>query len=182
MKNVIIKILLAIIIVTAFSFTMTSCNHSGEAKTTLQSQNEQMKYETIEKINQIYEVAAYNQGGIRSILTFSSRASTNFDTFVYLAEMANEFGYHTDAFVYIARYASKAKVETDYFKRLADLSVMKLSETKKVEMIACDISKLKTPTSAEIENELQKFRNAADFKTLDEAKAYNKSICNFKKQ
>lgn len=68
MKNVIIKIFLAIIIVTAFSFTMTSCNHSGEAKTTLQSQNEQMKYETIEKINQIYEVAAYNQGCIRSIL------------------------------------------------------------------------------------------------------------------
>lgn len=182
MKNLILKIFLAIIIVTAFSFTMTSCNQSGQDKTTLQSQNEQKKYETIEKIDQIYNKAAYNQGGIRSILTFSRRASTNFDTFVYLAEMANEFGYHTDAFVYIARYASKAKVETDYFKQLADLSVMKLSETKKVEAIACDISKLNTPTSTEIENELQEFRNAADFKTLDEAKAYNKRINNFKKQ
>lgn len=181
MKNVIINISLTIIILTAFSFTLTSCNQSGQDKTTIQSQNEQKKHETIEKIDQIYDKATYNQGSIRSILTFSRRAATNFDTFVYLAEMANEFVYHTDAFVYIARYASKAKVETDYFKQLADLSVMKLSETKKIEVIACDISKLKTPTSTKIENELQEFRNAADFKTLDEAKAYNKRISNVKK-
>lgn len=182
MKNVIIKIFLAIIIVTAFSFTLTSCSQSGQDKTTIQSQNEQKKSEAIEKINQIYDKAAYNQGGIRSILMFSKKASTNFDTFVNLAEMANEFGYHTNAFVHIARYASKAKVETGYFNQLADLSVMKLSETKKVEKIASDISKLNTSTSVEIENELQEFRNTADFKTLDEAKAYNKRINNFKEQ
>jgi len=94
--------------------------------------------------------------------------------------MANEFGYHTDAFVGIARYAYKAKVETDYFKQLVDLSVMKLSETKKVVAVASDISRLNTSNSADIEDELQKIRNTADFKTLDEAKAYNKSISNLK--
>jgi len=160
------------------AFTLTSCSNSGQDRTSLQSQTAQMKHDAIERINQIYDKAAYNQGGIRSILIYSKKASTNFETFVYLAEMANEFGYHTDAFVGIARYASKAKVETDYFKQLAELSVMKLSETQKVVAVASDISRLNTSNSADIEDELLKIRNTADFKTLDEAKAYNKSITN----
>ncbi len=175
MKNLILKTVPSLIIVAAFSLAMVSCGQFGQGEALLKRQNEQKKLEAIEKIRLIYDKAEVNQGGIREILDFVKKASANFETFVYLAEMANEFGYHTEAFVNIAKYASQAMVETVYFKQLADLSVMKLSETNKIEAIASDISELKRPTSPEIEKALQGLQATADFKTLDEAKAYNKS-------
>jgi hypothetical protein len=154
---------------------MVSCGQSGKSEAMRNRQNEQKKLEAIERVSQICDRAVVNQGGIKSILEFSKKASTNFETFVYLAEMANEFGYHTEAFVSIAQYASQAKVETGYFKQLADISVMKLSETNKIEALAGEIAKLKTSTSPEIEKAMQELEGTANFKTLDEAKAYNKN-------
>jgi hypothetical protein len=139
MKNLIFKTVPSLIIVAAFSLAMVSCGQSGQGEALLKRQNEQKKLEAIEKISLICDKAEVNQGGIREILDFAKKASANFETFVYLAEMANEFGYHTEAFVNIAKYASQAKVETVYFKQLADLSVMKLSETNKIEAIASDV-------------------------------------------
>lgn len=99
MKNLIFKTTQSLIIIAAFSLAMVSCGQSGQGEALLKRQNEQKKFEAIGKISLICDKAEVNQGGIRKILDFAKKASANFETFVYLAQMANEFGYHTEAFV-----------------------------------------------------------------------------------
>jgi hypothetical protein len=174
MRTLRINFCVVISLLIAFSLTLTSCGNSGQDKTATQSQNDPKKDDAIKKIKEIEAKATFNNGGIQSILKSAEKATMNFDTYVYLANLASEFGYQTGGLVSIAEYASQAKVETDYFRQLGDLNVMKLSETQKVIDLALAVSKLSTSTDAQIEKQIQELKSTADFKTMDEARVFNK--------
>lgn len=178
MKSLTFNFYLVIVIMIASCLALTSCLNSGQNSVSEISQLDQKKAEAIRTVNEIFENAKCNTGGIRSILKSAKKASANFDTYVYLAQMASEFGYHTVAFVKIARYASTAKVETDYYRQLADLSVMKLSETLSIVDLAKEVSKLRISTSPKLDNKIREMRETANFKTLEEARLYNSKLVN----
>jgi hypothetical protein len=134
------------------------------------------KKAALKKITMLRRNAPFNQGGIIAVEEIAEKATRNFDTYVHVAELMNEFSYHTESLFYIAKYASKAKVESDYFRQLADLVLMKLSNSQKIIEIALTASKLGTPTKEEIEKDIKEIENTAGFKTLDEARAYNQKL------
>jgi hypothetical protein len=134
------------------------------------------KKAALKKITMLRRTAPFNQGGLIALEEIAEKATRNFDTYVHVAELMNEFSYNTEPLFYIAKYASKAKVETDYFNQLADLVLMKLSSSQKIIEIALTVSKLGTPTKEEIEKDIQELENSAGYKTLDEARTYNKDL------
>lgn len=134
------------------------------------------RIQAVKAVEAIYQKTRNNSLALKSILNYTKRATGNFESMVYLAQMTYEFRYHTTAFVKIARYASKARVETDYFRQLADISVMKLEETLKIIAVAEEVSKLNTATSPEIDKKIELFKKSAKYKTLDEARNYNRNL------
>jgi len=76
----------------------------------------------------------------------------------------------------IAKSVYHAKTESEYFKTLGDLAVMKLDGSEEISKLAYAISNLNTNQNTTVEKEIQALQKTADFKTIDEAKAYNKSI------
>jgi len=53
---------------------------------------------------------------------------------------------------------------------------MKLDGSEEISKLAYAISNLNTNQNTTVEKEIQALQKTADFKTIDEAKAYNKSI------
>jgi hypothetical protein len=158
-----------------FSLTLNTVNTFGQDSTSSQSQLDQKKKETLTKMKSILEATTYNIKGVKAIYKIAQKAKLNFDTYVYIEDLAHEFGYHTEPLIKIAQYASEAKVETNYFIQLADLVVMKLSETQQMVDLALLVSQLTTPTSKEIERKIKQIQETTDFKTMAEAKAKNKA-------
>lgn len=140
------------------------------------SADKMTRLQAVNAVEKIYQKTRSNSLALKSILNYTKRATGNFETMVYLAQMTYEFGYHTTAFVKIAQYASKAGFETDYFKQLADIAVMKLDETYRISDLAEEVAGLKKPVSAEIDKKIQMLRESAKFKNLDEARNYNASM------
>ncbi len=174
MRTLRINFCVVISLLIAFSLTLTSCGNSGQDKTVTQSQNDQKKIDAIKKIKEIKAKAKFKDEGIETILKFAEKDTKNFDTYVYLADLSGEFGNQHGGLMSIALYTSQAKIETDYFKQLGDLVVMKLSGTQQVVDLGFAVSNLTTPTDAQIEKQIQEMKSSADFKTMEEARAYNK--------
>jgi len=180
MKPISRKSYFAIIILIALSFNLTSCTLLLRNKSTAQSEVNPKKIEAIKKINEIYKNSTSNSLGIMLILDIAEKDTTNFNSYVHLANLAGEFGYHTGLLVEIAASVYHAKVETNYFEQLGDLAVMKLGDSYKISKLANKISEINTPVNAEIENEIQAMKKTADFKTIDEARTYNREKHNKK--
>jgi len=158
------------------SLTLTASDTFGQKSSSTQSRDYQKKNETLTKIKTILKETNYHIKSVKAIYKIAKKATLNFDIYLHIADLAHEFGYHTEPLVKIAKYASDAKVETTYFNQLADLVVMKLSETQQMVDIALTVSKLDIPTSEEVEKNIQEIKKTTDFKTMDEAKAYNKTL------
>ena len=176
MKTANTKIYFVITILIAFALNLTSCTFLLPDKSTAQSESNPKKIEAIKKINEIYKNSGSNTLPLMSILNMAKKDTINFDSYVYLANLVNEFGYHTLVLNDIAESVYHAKVETNYFKQLGDLAVMKLSESNKISKLANAISELNTCTNINAEKKIQALQKSADFKTMDEARAYNKSL------
>jgi len=157
-----------------FLISLATFEAFGNISSPEQNNVKQKRKEAVNKINELKNTATHHKTALKSIAQIAKGASLNFDVYVYIAELASEFNYHTEPLVAIARHASQAKVETDYFNQLADLTVMKLSETQAFVDCALAVSKLNASKSVEIEKKIEELKRTADFKTLDEAKAYNK--------
>jgi len=176
MKPISRKSYFAIIILIALSFNLTSCTLLLRNKSTAQSEVNPKKIEAIKKINEIYKNSTSNSLGIMLILDIAEKDTTNFNSYVHLANLAGEFGYHTGLLVEIAASVYHAKVETNYFEQLGDLAVMKLSNSNVISKLADTVSELNTRTNPEIEKKIQELQKSADFKTIDEAIAYNTGL------
>ena len=163
------------LILLAFSLTPTTVGGFGTTSVPQQDNVKQKRKEAVKKIELLSKTAIHHQTSLKSIAQIAKKATLNFDLYVHIAELASEFSYHTDPLVAIARHASKAKVETDYFTQLADLTVMKLSETQAFVDCALAVSQLNTSRNVEIEKKIEELKKTIEFKTLDEAKAYNRS-------
>lgn len=173
MKPTSTKIYVVITILIALSLNLTSCTFLLRDKSTSQSESNPKKIEAIKKINEIYKNSTSNSLSLMSILDIAKKDTINFDSYVYLASLASEFGYHTVVLNEIAESVYHAKVETNYFKQLGDLAVMKLSDSSSIIKLANSISELNTHTNTNVEKQIQALQKSADFKTIDEARVYN---------
>jgi len=180
MKSTSKKIYFAITILIALSLNLTSCTFLLPDKSTAQSESNPKKIEAIKKINEIYKNSGSNTLSLMSILNMAKKDTINFDSYVYLANLVNEFGYNTVVLNEVAESVYHAKVETNYFKQLGDLAVMKLSESNKISKLANAISEIDTPVNTDVEKEIQALQKSADFKTIDEARTYNREKHNKK--
>lgn len=140
------------------------------------SADKMTRLQAVNAVEKIYQKTRSNSLALKSILNYTKRATGNFETMVYLAQMTYEFRYHTTAFVKIAQYASKAGFETGYFKQLADIAVMKLDETYRITDLAEEVAGSKKPVSPEIDKKIQLLKESAKYKNLDEARNYNANL------
>ena len=180
MKPTNTKIYFVITILIAFALNLTSCTFLLPDKSTAQSESNPKKIEAIKKITEIYKNSGSNTLSLVSILNMAKKDTINFDSYVYLANLVNEFGYNTVVLNEVAESVYHAKVETNYFKQLGDLAVMKLSESNKISKLANAISEIDTPVNTDVEKEIQALQKSADFKTIDEARTYNREKHNKK--
>lgn len=176
MKTIKFKFYSIITFLIVISVTVTSCTFLLRDKSTAQSESNPKKIGAIKKINEICKSSASNTLGIISILNIAKKDTTNFDNYVYLANLAGEFGYHTSVLIDIAKSVHHAKIETNYFKQVGDLAVIKLSNSYKISKLADDVSEIDTPINTKIEKDILAIQKSADFKTMNEARAYNKSL------
>lgn len=175
MKTIKIKLSILVCFLISISIIMTSVNSYGQNKTSTQNQTDQKKKESIRKIKKTIDETEYQVVSVKKILRIAKKSKLNFDTYEYIASLVSEFGYHTDPLVKIAKFASMAKVESKYFIQLSDLVVMKLSETEQIVDLAMKVSKLDTPTNEEIDKQIQEIIRTIDFKTMADARVYNKN-------
>jgi hypothetical protein len=178
MKPANTKIYFVITILIALSLNLTSCTFLLRDKSTAQSESNPKKIEAIKKINEIYKNSGSNTLTLMSILNMAKKDTINFDSYVYLANLVNEFGYNTLVLNEIAESVYHAKVETNYFKQLGDLAVMTLGDSYHIIKSADAISELNTCTNIKAEKIIQTLQKSANFKTMNEARAYNKSLNN----
>lgn len=176
MKTISNKFYLVISFLIAISVSFTSCTSSLSDKSTAKSERDPKKIEAIKEITALSNSSNMNSGGIKSILEIAKKDTTNFESYIHLAKLAGEFGYHTGALVEIAGYVYQAKVESDYFKQLGDLAVMKRGGTPSVVLLAWQTSEITSKKNARIEKGIQKLRQSAEYKTIDEARVFNKSM------
>lgn len=156
------------------AFILSTADVYGQGKTSAQQQAKLSKNEAIRKIRKITDEGKHNRVAVKHVLDIAKKSELNFDTYVHIAGLVNEFGYHTDPLVQIARYASMAKVESAYYVQLADLVVMKLSETQEMVDIAKALAKPGKMKNEEIDRRIKEIKGTCDFKTMDEAKVHNK--------
>jgi len=165
-------------ILAIFSLSMISCTNSLQNKSTAHSDTNPRKAEAIKKITKLYNKATYNRDAVQSILRIAEKDTMNFESYIQLADLTSEFCYNTLPLTNIAKSVFHAKVETEYFKTLGELAVMRLDDLDKISNLADAISKVNTYPNTDIEKEIQGLKKTANFKTIDEARAYNKSILN----
>ncbi len=162
-------------ILVIFSSSIISCSSSLQNKSITQK-TDPKKAEAIKEITELYKNSAYNKGAIQSILSIAEKDTMNFDSYVEIAKLTSEFCYNTASLTGIAKSIYHAKTKSEYFKTLGDLAVMKLDGSDEISKLAYAISNLNTNRNTTVEKEIQALQKTADFKTIDEAKAYNKSI------
>jgi hypothetical protein len=173
MKPIRIKLCIVISMLITISLALTSLATYGQKSTAAQNQDNPKKTAAIKKISSIYRKSTFSSAAIDTILVTAQKATMNFDTYVYLASIAAEFGYGTGDLLKLAAYASKTKYETDCFKQLADLAMMKAGPG--IYELAESVSKQDKPDNAKIERSIQALKNTAHFKTMEEARSANKA-------
>lgn len=105
------------------------------------------------------------------------KAKHNTEIIDTIGQMNRTFKYHNTVLIAVAVIASDTDFECPLFKDIAELAVMKLSESANV----LDLSQKarEADTKEEINlltNEVKKMKEQADFKTFEEAEEYNSSF------
>ena len=126
--------------------------------------------EALSEIERYHDEARFAQGAIRKIADLVPEAKHNIPVITRTAYLASKFGYHTGWLVDIARKAAMLEHECEELYALAELSVLKLSETLRV----VEIAELATKAQGEeekkhIREEIENLKATADYPNIKEA-------------
>lgn len=138
-----------------------------------QSQKSIQNYDMI--FNQIGEIAGvYKDSGQ---LSKDLKARHNIDVINQIAEMNRIFKYHNVVLLAVAIIAADTDYECPYYKDIAELGVMKLSDSAAVIDLAEKAREAKTEEDKEfIKNRILQMKANAEFKTYQQALDYNDSL------
>ena len=94
-----------------------------------------------------------------------------------ISDMNKTFKYHNGVLMAVAVVAADTGYDCPYFKDIAELGVMKLSDSAAVIDLAEGAREAKTQNDKKIiEEQIQQMKETADFKTYQEALDYNKQL------
>jgi cytochrome c-type biogenesis protein CcmH/NrfF len=94
-----------------------------------------------------------------------------------ISEMNKIFKYHNGVLIAIAVIAAETNYEYSYYKEIAELGVMKLSDSLAVINLAEKAREAKTQNDKEfIQNQIQQMKSGAEFQTYQEALDYNRQL------
>ncbi len=110
-------------------------------------------------------------------LSKNLNAKHNIDVIDEIDEMNKIFKYHNGVLIAIAVIASETDYECPYFQKIAQLGVMRLSDSVDVIKLAERAYEAKTEEDYQyIENQIQLYKEGADFSTYEEALNYNNQL------
>lgn len=138
-----------------------------------QSQISNQNYAMI--ISQINDISAvYEDSGE---LSKDLKAKYNIDVIDYIAKMNKTFKYHNTLLLAVAIVAADTDFECPYYKDIAELAVMKLSDSESVIDLAVKTRVAKTEEDQEIiKTKILQMKEKADFKTYQLALNYNEGL------
>ncbi len=118
--------------------------------------------------------AVYNHS---DSLSKDLKAKHNIETIDMIGQMNRTFKYHNTALISVAVIASDTKFECPLFKDIAELSVMKLSDSASILDFALKARDADTDDEIqELIKEIKKAKEKADFRTYEEAEKYNSTL------
>lgn len=136
-----------------------------------EAQNNSMDYtQAFNKIYELYKIYSNN-----SIL-FTKELDTKYNVSAIdqILEMNNIFNYHNGLLMSIAIIAANTDYECPYFIEIAQISVMKLTNSKAVIDLAEKARLAKTDEDFElIEDEIRNLKNVAELKSYQDALNYS---------
>lgn len=128
------------------------------------------KYEALKAIEEYVKEAKFPSGSILEIAYQVPKAEYNIPVITRCAYLAATFGYHTAPLVDIAKLAASSDHEVKELYELAELDVMKLSESAVLLRIAESAVKAKSEEEKkQVRQDIEKFRATADYKSIEEA-------------
>lgn len=128
------------------------------------------KKEAIKIINGIERKAKYHNGALDIIKTFAEKSNYNQDTYVLLTKLASSFGHSTESVMEIASIVFLTQKECDLFNEIAPLIFLNNHDADKYVNLARKAKDASTETEKEkIREEITKYKQQADYKTLEEA-------------
>jgi hypothetical protein len=128
------------------------------------------KQEALRTIEKFYNEAEFNQGAILEIARQVPKAEHNIWVITRCAYLASRFGYHTGPLVDIAKLAALCDRECQELYELAELDVMKKSDSAGLMRLARSAVKAESrEEKKELRKGIDEFRATADYKSIEEA-------------
>ncbi len=129
----------------------------------------------LREIDSIIEKSRQNTPSLHVIRRCAEAAQHNLDGIVEIARLTSEVGHHAGALEEIAKIASVTDHECNCFGQIASIAIRTLSETDKVLDLARQARDAKTAGAmSRLERSIREAEARCDFRTLDEAKAYDR--------
>ncbi len=144
--------------------------NSGREPIFREKVNSPEKHEALRKIEQFYNEAEFNQGAIIDIARQVPKAEYNIPVLIHTAYIASRFGYHTGPLVDIAKLAALCDRECVELYELAELDVMKKSDSAGLMRLARSAVKAQSQEEKEqLRQGIEDFKATADYKSIEEA-------------
>jgi tetratricopeptide (TPR) repeat protein len=128
------------------------------------------KQEALRKIEQFYNEANFHQGAILEIARLVPTAEHNIRVISHCAYLASKFGYSTGPLIDIAKLAALCDWECEELYELAELDVMKKSDSAGLMQLARSAVKAESEEEKkQLRQGIEDFKAAADYKSIEEA-------------
>lgn len=126
--------------------------------------------EAIKLITEIDKEAKYHDQSMDMIKTYAKKSDYNFDTYVHLTKLIGSFGHSTQPVMEIANIVFLTHEDCDLFNDIASLIFLNNHNTDLYVKLAKDARDAKSDDDFDtIKEQITKYKDQADFKTLDEA-------------
>jgi len=132
--------------------------------------SESPKGEALKEWDSIYKQADFHRGALKDMKTIIKKSAVNIPVLMEITGLIATVPYHTLPLLHIAERASHAKNESIDFYLLAELALLKLGETDKVNELADYAASLGAEDDlSEYEKRYSQLRSTIDAETIEEA-------------
>jgi len=128
------------------------------------------KQEALREIEGFCKEAEFNHGAIVKIASLISKTERNLPVIIRAAYLASKFKYHTGLLVTTAKLAASCDHKCPELREVADLAVLKLSESQKIVQLAEQAKKARSEKEKrQVRQKIEKLKAIADYKSIKEA-------------
>lgn len=128
------------------------------------------KKEAIKEIKRIKRKATFHNQSIDVIKTYAKKSNYNHDTYVLLSKLIGSFGHSTKPVMEIANTVFLTHSDCDLFNEIVPLIFLNNHSSNNYVKMAKEASNIRTEAERDIiKEQIMKFREQAEFRTLEEA-------------